>query len=110
MRERIHCNLGIAAFAQLGTNAWMHYSDHYKRLLEYIEKLGVEGGLEEEESTEVMYELSLPASVRTADGHVALCEDTEQWLIRFDIALGPSNARRLIEFLRSLPDEPVEEG
>jgi hypothetical protein len=54
------------------------------------------------------YQLNLGDPVTTPEGYAFIEEDTDSWIWCFEIGLGGENARRLVEFLKALPDEPEE--
>jgi hypothetical protein len=57
-----------------------------------------------------VYTLHLGDTVTTCEGGASFTrEDGGLWLCHFDITLGPANAKRLVDFLLSLPDEPDDD-
>lgn len=70
-----------------------------------IDELETVGAASSEETALLLHTIHLPRSVVTEEGYAKfhLCPDTAVY--RFALGLGPSNAKRLAEFLLTLPAE-----
>jgi len=86
------------------------YSDQHQAMRKQLDELVVAGDAERLAFEVVRFDLQLGDVVTTPEGHALVEEDTDQYLFRFEVGLGPVNAAKLLVFLRELPDEPDEEG
>jgi len=80
--------------------------DEREATFRHLEQLERDGKAEIYESEVKRFDLRLRRAVGDA---MAEEDENETGLFNFTITLGPVNARKLIDFLQTLPDEPEED-